>query len=132
MPFELDKDYFIILGDILLTITVKRSNNSNGKLLIILVETEDDRPKKYTFEQKEMPIKIGRDNCNINIPKSSISKLHSIIDFSNDNFLYKDAKSTNGSTLLIKEDDILKIKGVMNFKLEDISFKIKEIAIDEK
>ena len=132
LTFELDKDYFIILGDILLTITVKRSNNSNGKMLIILVETEDDRPKKYTFEQKEMPIKIGRDNCNINIPKSSISKLHSIIDFSNDNFLYKDAKSTNGSTLLIKEDDILKIKGVMNFKLEDISFKIKEIAIDEK
>ena len=37
-------------------------------------------------------------------------------------------KSTNGSTLLIKEDDIMKIKGEMNFKLEDISFNIKEIG----
>ena len=47
-------------------------------------------------------------------------------------FIYKDAKSTNGSTLLIKEDDILIIKGEMNFKLEDLSFKIKEIVIGEK
>ena len=35
--------------------------------------------------------------------------------------------STNGSTLLIREDDSLKIKGEMNFKLENISFKIKEV-----
>ena len=58
--------------------------------------------------------------------------MHSIIEFSNDNFVYKDAKSTNGSTLLIKEDDILKIKGEMSFKLEDLSFKIKEIIIAHK
>ena len=41
-------------------------------------------------------------------------------------------KSTNGSTLLIKEDDYLKLKGEMNFKLEDISFKIKEVEDIEK
>ncbi len=132
LAFEIDKDYYLILGDILLTINVKRSINSNGKMVNIQVETEDEKPQKYSFEEKEVPIKIGRVNCNINISKSSISKLHSIIDFDNNNFFYKDSQSTNGSTLLIKEDDILKIKGEMNFKLEDISFKIKEIIKDEK
>ena len=96
------------------------------------MDYEDEKPKKYTFEQKDVPIKIGRVNCTINIPKASISKLHSIIEFSDDNYVYKDANSTNGSTLLIKEDDILKLKGEMNYKLEEISFKIKEIIIDEK
>ena len=42
-------------------------------------------------------------------------------------FFYKDENSTNGSTLLIKEDDFLKLKGKMSFKLEDMSFNIKEI-----
>ncbi len=35
--------------------------------------------------------------------------------------------STNGTTLLIKKGDSLKIKGEMFFKLEDVSFKIQEI-----
>ena len=130
--FENDREYYLILGDILLTVTVKKASNTNEKVINILVEIEDEKPKKYIYEQKDVPIKIGRANCNIDIPKPSISKLHSIIEFSNDNFVYKDAKSTNGSTLLIKEDDILVIKGEMNFKLEDLSFKIKEIIIGEK
>ena len=130
--FELDKDYYIILGDIFLSINVKKSINQNEKIINIQVELEDEKPKKYTFEPKDTPIKIGRANCTIDIPKPSISKLHSTIEFFDNNFIYKDAKSTNGSTLLIKEDDILKIKGEMNFKLEEISFKIKEIVISEK
>ena len=129
--FDIDKDYYLILGDIFLTINIKKSINPNEKIIIIQVEL-DEKTNKYIFEQKDVPIKIGRDNCTINIPNPSISKLHSIIDFSNDTFVYKDAKSTNGSTLLIKEDDIIKIKGEMNFKLEDISFKIKEIIINNK
>jgi hypothetical protein len=36
-------------------------------------------------------------------------------------------KSTNGTTLLIKKGDFLKIKGEMYFKLEDVTFKIQEI-----
>ena len=129
---ELDKEYYLILGDIFLSINVKKAVNSNEKILNIQLELEDEKSQKYTFEKKDVPIKIGRSNCNINIPKPSISKVHSIIDFSDDNFLYKDTESTNGSTLIIKEDDILKLKGEMNFKLEEISFKIKEIIIDEK
>ena len=128
--FDIDKDYYLILGDIYLTINIKNSINSNEKIINIQVELDEDT-KKYTFNQKDVPIKIGRVDCSIDIPKSSISKLHSIIDFSNNTFLYKDAKSTNGSTLLIKEDDIIKIQGEMNFKLDDIPFKIKEIIIDK-
>ena len=130
--FELDKEYYLILGDIFLSVNVKRAIDHNEKIINIQVEIEDEKPKKYTFEKKDVPIKIGRVNCTIDIPKPSISKLHSIIDFSDDNFLYKDSESTNGSTLIIKEDDILKLKGEMNFKLEELSFKIKEIIIDVK
>ncbi len=130
--FEVDKDYFLILGDIFISITVRRTMNTNEKRINFRVEVENEKPKKYSYEQKDVPIKIGRADCHINIPNPSISKLHSIIDFANDMFYYNDKKSTNGSILLLKEDDILKIKGEMNFKLEDIPFKIKEIIIDEK
>lgn len=128
---ELDRDYFLILGDIFLIINVKRSLNQNEKIINLKVEIENEKPQKYSYEQKDAPIKIGRANCHINIPKPSISKIHSVINFSNDNFYYKDKKSTNGSTLLLKEDDFLKIKGEMHFKLEDIPFQVKEIIDDE-
>jgi hypothetical protein len=130
--FEYDKEYYLILGDIFLTVNAKRNFNSNEKYLHIEVEFEDEKPQKYIFEEKDLPIKIGRTDCIINIPKPSISKLHSTINFSNNMFFYKDEKSTNGTILLIKEDDFLKIKGEMNFKLEDIPFTIKEIIVDDK
>jgi hypothetical protein len=125
--FDTEKDYFFILGDIFLTIQVKKPTKLNEKTIHIQAEVENEKPKKYSFTPKETPIKIGRVNCSITIAKPSISKLHSIIDFMDDNFYYKDCQSTNGSTLLIREDDSLNIKGEMSFKLEDISFKIKEV-----
>ena len=129
--FDLDKDYYLILGDVFLNIYVKKLNIKE-KQIIIQVEVENEKIKKYTFNQKEMPIKIGRINCDIIIGRYSISKIHSIINYSNGMFSYKDNKSTNGSSLLIREDDYIKIKGEMNFKLENIPFKIKEIPnIDE-
>ena len=130
--FEYDKEYYLILGDIFLTVNAKRNFNSNEKFLHIEVEFEDEKSQKYIFEEKDLPVKIGRNDCTINIMKPSISKLHSTINFSNDMFFYKDEQSTNGTILLIKEDDFLKIKGEMNFKLEDIPFKIKEIIADDK
>ena len=128
--FDLDKDYYMILGDIFLTIHVKKKTSLNEKIISIQAEVENEKPKKHTFTPKDMPIKIGRVNCDINIKIPSISKLHSMIDFTDDNFFYKDCGSMNGSTLLIREDDSLRIRGIMNFKLEDISFKIKEVADD--
>lgn len=129
--FELNKDYYLILGDIFLTITVKKSQENNQKIIQIQTEIENEKQKKYVYEPKEMPIKIGRVNCHINISRPSISKLHSIIDYMDDDFYYKDCESTNGSTLLVREDDSLIIKGEMSFKLEDISFKIKEVEDEE-
>ncbi len=129
---ELEKYYYIIMGDIFFTIKVKNNylNDNNEKIIYIQVEVDNEKPKKYYFSQKETPIKIGRSKCDINISNQSISKLHSIIDYSDDCFYYKDCGSTNGSTLLIREDDSLEIKGKMSFKLENISFKIKEVGDD--
>ena len=123
LNLEYDKDYYLILGSIFLSINIKKSLKIK---INIQIELENEKSQKYIFEIKDLPIKIGRSNCNINIPKPSVSKLHSSIDYENDNFFYKDENSTNGSTLLIKEDDFLKLKGKMNFKLEDIPFTIKE------
>ena len=124
LALEYDKDHYLILGSIFLSINIKKS----FKIKInIEIELENEKSQKYTFEIKDLPIKIGRSNCNINIPKPSVSKLHSSIDYENDTFFYKDEKSTNGSTLLIKEDDFLKLKGKMSFKLEDMSFNVNEI-----
>ena len=123
LNLEYDKDYYLILGSIFLSINIKKSLKIK---INIQVELENERSQKYSFEIKDMPIKIGRSHCTINIQKPSISKLHGSIDYEGDNFFYNDENSTNGSTLLIKEDDFLKIKGKMNFKLEDIAFTIKE------
>lgn len=124
--FDVDKEYYIILSDIFLTIEIKKVNKQE-KQINIKVDIENEKTKNYNYSQNEMPIKIGRSNCNININRYSISKIHSFIYFSNNIFYYKDANSTNGSCLLIREDDFINIKGEMHFKLEDYFFKIKEI-----
>jgi hypothetical protein len=127
---NLDKDYFLILGDIFITVHIKRNNSNNQKMINIRVELENEKSKKYAFSPNETPIKIGRVNSQVEIKKPSISKLHSIIYYKNDNFYYKDCDSTNGSTLLIREDDSLKIQGKMSLKLGEIFFKISEVEDD--
>ena len=108
--FYPQKDYFLFVGKIFLSINIQKEKN-------------------LYVDQNKGVIKIGRVNCDINISEKCISKNHGIIEFSkiNQMFYYKDMKSTNGTNLLIKKDDSLKIKGEMNFKLEDITFKIQEI-----
>ena len=90
------------------------------------MENEDGKNNFFIFLEDETPISIGRSNCKIYIPKESISKFHGEFGFSKETqkFFYKDCKSTNGSTLLIKEDDNLLIQGEMNFRLENIPFTI--------
>ncbi len=127
LDLEPDKGYYLILGTIFLSVNIKKSLKIK---INIEIELENEKSKKYVFELKDLPIKIGRSHCNINIQKSSISKLHATIGFENDIFFYRDEHSTNGSTLLIKEDDFLKIRKSMNFKLEDIPFVIEEINGD--
>ena len=128
------KDYFLFIGKIFLLINVVKKGDE--QTIFIQVdntiengENKEEMNKKYSFVPNKGIIKIGRANCDININEKCISKVHGIIEFSknNEQFYYKDMNSTNGTTLLIKKDDSLKIKGEMNFKLEDVAFKIQEI-----
>ena len=125
--FNIEKDYYLLLGNIFITIITKKINNLKG--IEIEIEDEDNENKFYSFNENDTPISIGRTNCKIIISKPSISKVHGVIEFSKEcnMFYYKDLGSTNGSILLIKEDDNFKLKGEMNFKLENISFKIMEL-----
>jgi len=128
------RDYFLFVGKIFLSINIEKK--ADGQVINIQVdntckelENPDENNRKYSFGETKAIIKIGRVNCDINISEKCISKIHGIIEFSkiNQKFYYKDMSSTNGTTLLVKKGDFLKIKGEMNFKLEDVSFKIQEI-----
>ena len=125
--FDYDKEYYFILGNVFLSILVKKINDKNN--ICIKVETEEQKAEKLNFENKKK-IVIGRgNNSDVEIDKQCISKLHSVIEYDNsiNQYYYRDNNSTNGSTLLIREDDSIIIKGSMYFKLEDTSFIIKEI-----
>jgi hypothetical protein len=127
--FNTGKEYYLLLGNVFMTINVVK-NSPMEKTIIIQIEIENTKPKSYTFNQSQTPIKIGRTNNNeLPIYSQSISKRHGLIEFSNNiqSFYYRDLGSTNSSTLLIKDGDNLKIKGIMNFKLEDTPFRVQEI-----
>jgi hypothetical protein len=124
---DYDKEYYLILGNVFLSILIKIINEK--KNICVKVETEDQKAEKANFED-EKKLLIGRGNtCDIEIDKQCISKIHSSIEYDKDinQYYYKDNNSTNGSTLLIREDDSIKLKGSMFFKLEDTSFIIKEV-----
>ena len=128
---EYDKEYYFILGNVFISVLVQ-SNGENNKVNV-KVEIENQKAEKTCFEN-EQTIKIGREEDNdIEIDIQCISKYHSIIEYDNDKkqYYYKDNNSTNGSTLLIKEDDIIPLDGLMHFKLEDISFIIKEADLEK-
>ena len=129
------KDYFLFVGKIFFSINIERKGNE--QIINIQVdntckdiENIEKINQKFSFSsEKKSIIKIGRVDCDINVYEKCISKVHGVIEFSkiNQKFYYKDMKSTNGTTLLIKKGDFLKIKGEMFFKLEDVTFKIQEI-----
>ena len=128
------RDYYLFVRKIFLTINIQKEENEQIINIQIdntyeNIENKEKINKKYSFSQNKGTIKIGRINCDINIQERCISKIHGIIEFSkvNQKFYYKDMNSTNGTTLLIKKDDFLRIRGEMNFKLEDVTFKIQEI-----
>ena len=121
-----NKEYYIILGKILLTIVSRK--NDNMKLIEVNIEDSEEEVC-YTFNEEESPISIGRVNCDVEIQNGSISKSHAIIDYSTERgmFYFKDLGSTNGSMAIIKEDDTLKLKGDMKFKMNDVPFRILEL-----
>jgi hypothetical protein len=129
--FENDKEYYFILGNVFISVLVQ-SNGEKNKVNV-KIEIENQKAEKICFEN-EQKIKIGREEDNeIEIDIQCISKYHSVIEYDDDKklYYYKDNNSTNGSTLLIKEDDIIPLNGLMHFKLEDISFTIKETELEK-
>ena len=128
------REYFLFVGKIFLSINIEKKNNEQFINIQVDntckdIENPEEINKKYSFSENKAKIKIGRVDCDINICEKCISKIHGIIEYSriNQKFYYKNMSSTNGTTLLVKKGDFLKIKGEMNFKLEDVSFKIQEI-----
>ena len=126
--FSMGREYYFLLGNIFMSFNVRKISPIE-KIINIKVEIDNNKPMIYSFSQNQAPIRIGRSNGEINIFNSSISKKHAIIEYSKNSqsFYFKDVGSTNGSTLIVRLGDTLKIKGEMNFKLEDIPFKIQEI-----
>ena len=127
---DYDKEYYFILGNVFLSILIKKINDKDN--IYIKVETEDQKAEKENFEDQKK-IVIGRDeNSDVEIDKQCISKIHSIIEYDkkSNQYYYQDNNSTNGSTLLLREDDSISISGTMFFKLEDTSFNINEIETE--
>ena len=122
-----NKKYYFILNEVILSVFVKEDKTSKYKISIKVENKKNIH--KYSFSQENMPIKIGRLNCDININLKSLSKLHCIIGFEQkkEYFYFQDNCSTNGSILLVKESDIIPIKGKMNFILQKTPFCIEEI-----
>ena len=124
--FDYDKDYYIVLGKVLVTITVQASDNR--QFIDVIIE-EDETQLKYSFTDSDMHISIGRVSCNIIINNASISKKHGVLAYSKEMnmFYYVDKGSINGSVVVLKEDDGIRLKGDMRFKLEEVAFRIMEL-----
>ena len=121
-----NKKYYFILNEIILTVFIKDDNSEQNKINIKVENNK--KTNKYSFSQEKTPIKIGRLKCDININLKCLSKLHCIIGYEDKNncFYFQDNCSTNGSILIVKESDVIPIKGKMNFILEKTPFCIEE------
>ena len=90
--FNTGKEYYLLLGNVFMTINVVK-NTPMEKAIVIQIEIENNKPKNYSFNQSQTPIKIGRTNNNeLPIYCQSISKRHGLIEFSNNlqSFYYRD------------------------------------------
>lgn len=126
--FEDDREYYLVLGKVF--ISVRTRKNVHKKFIDVIIEIEEeDKEVKYTFSEDETPISIGRIKSDISINNQSVSKKHAMIEYSLEcqMFYFRDLGSTNGSVAVIKEDDRIKIKGDMKFKLENVPFRIMEL-----
>ena len=74
--FYLDdsKRYYIQLSDIIISV-LPNNKEKNITIKILNSNKEENKHNKYVFDSSQLPIKIGRNGCNININKNSISKV---------------------------------------------------------
>ena len=123
---EDSKRYYMQLCDTIITIM---PNNTEKKVKIKLLNSKDNEKNnnKYVFDNKQLPVKIGRKDCNININNDSISKVHLIVNYDRNinQFYAKDNNSTNGSLILLKKGKDIKLEDNMFFFLEKEHFLLK-------
>ena len=118
--FYLDdsKRYYIQLSEIIISV-LPNNNDKNITIKILNLNKDESKHEKYVFNMDQLPIKIGRKGCNININKKSISKVHLTINYDNNkNQLFvMDNCSTNGSLILLKKGKDVKLEDKMFFFL---------------
>ena len=126
--FYLDdsKRYYMQLCNVIITIM---PNNTEKNVKIKILNSKDNKKtnNKYIFDNKQLPVKIGRKGCNININNNSISKVHLIVNYDKgiNQFYAKDNNSTNGSLILLKKGKDIKLEDNMFFFLEKEHFLLK-------
>jgi hypothetical protein len=120
------KRYYIQLSDIIISI-LPNNIEKNIKIKILNLDTDDKNKHKYFFDKNNLSIKIGRNDCNININKESISKVHLIIDYDKfvNKYYIRDNYSTNGSLIILKKGKDIELKDKMFFFSEKVHFTLK-------
>ena len=118
--FYLDNSqrYYLQLTDTIISL-LPNNIDKNIIIKILNINKEKNDKSKYIFEFNQLPVKIGRTGCNINIHKNYISKIHLIISYdTNINQIFiKDNYSTNGSLILLKKGKEIKLEDKMFFFL---------------
>lgn len=120
------KRYYLQLSDTIISI-FPNNIDRNITIKLLNINNGDKKKNKYNFDTKVLPIKIGRNDCNINIYKESISRVHLIIDYdiNINKFFIRDNYSTNGSLILLKKGKDIELKDKMFFFLEKVHFILK-------
>ena len=97
---------------------------SEHACLVVLAGPE--LAKRFTLSPR--PISIGRgESCDVRIPDSSVSKLHATIERTDDRFVLRDRKSTNGTYVnrrivfdhALEDGDIILLGRIVLKYLED-------------
>lgn len=82
----------------------------------------------HKFSKDDVPIRVGRHNSNsVYLEDQSVSKIHAIIEKVEDNLIFRDNKSTNGSDWIIHVGELYQISTLNVFSFGDDNY----IRIDE-
>ena len=123
---ENSKRYYVQLSDIIISI-FPNNIDKNITIKLLNLQTEEKGKNKYILDCNNLPITIGRNGCSININKTSISKVHLLINFdtNRNQFFIRDNFSTNGSLILLKKGKDIKLEDKMFFFLGKEHFMLK-------
>ena len=123
---ENSKRYYVQLSDIIISI-FPNNIDKNITIKLLNLQSEEKGKNKYILDCNTLPITIGRNGCSININKTSISKVHLLINFdtNRNQFFIRDNFSTNGSLILLKKGKDIKLEDKMFFFLGKEHFMLK-------